>query len=94
MSLLPIVLKLVDTPLYRFSGHSVRPYRGVEFIVTAGNLPAQATVLSNFLVVDNSRVCNAIIGRLTLNALRVITSTYNLVLKFPTLVGIGVVREN
>lgn len=51
-------------------------------------------MLTNFLVVDTLDVYNAIIVKLTLNALRVVTSTYHLALKFPTPVEIGVVQGN
>lgn len=88
-----IVLKPVDTPLYGFFDHSIQPHGGVELLVIAGSHLAQATMLSNFLIVDILRVYNAIIGRPTLNTLQVVAFTYHLTLKFPTLVGIGV-RKN
>lgn len=69
MGLPPTVLKLVDTSLYGFSSHSIQPYGGVELFMTARSHPAQATMLSNFLIVNTLGVYNAIIGRLTLNAL-------------------------
>ena len=37
----------------------------------------------DFLLVDQPLAYNAIIGPLTLNALRAIVSTYHLVMKFP-----------
>ena len=46
----------------------------------------------NFLVVDCSSSYNAIIGRLTLNSWKVVTSTYHLTVKFPTKYGIGQVQ--
>ena len=52
---------------------------------------AQITQMVNFLVVDHPSVYNAIIGRPTLNAMRAVTSTYHLMMKFPTENGIGVV---
>uniref|UniRef100_A0A2N9G5W9 Reverse transcriptase RNase H-like domain-containing protein n=1 Tax=Fagus sylvatica TaxID=28930 RepID=A0A2N9G5W9_FAGSY len=45
-----------------------------------------------FLVVNCPSAYNAIIGRPTLNRLRVVTSTYHLLIKFPTEHGIGEVR--
>lgn len=45
--------------------------------------------MTNFLVVNTSSSYKAIIDRPTLNALRVITSTYYLKMKFSTKVGIG-----
>uniref|UniRef100_A0A2N9GMX4 Uncharacterized protein n=1 Tax=Fagus sylvatica TaxID=28930 RepID=A0A2N9GMX4_FAGSY len=46
----------------------------------------------DFLVVNCPSAYNAIIGRPTLNRLRAVTSTYHLLLKFPTEHGIGEVR--
>lgn len=57
------ILKLVDTPFYGFSSHNVRPHRGVELLVTAGSHSAQATVMSNFLIIDTPGAYNAIIER-------------------------------
>lgn len=81
----------INPPFYGFSGHSVHLSERVELLVTADSHPAQATMLTNFLVVDTLNVYNAIIGRLTLNALRVVANTYHLALKFLTPVGVGVV---
>ena len=43
----------------------------------------------NFLAVDCSFSYNAIIGNLTLNNWKAVTSTYHLSVKFPTEYGIG-----
>jgi len=52
--------------------------------VVARAYPQQITKDVNFLVVDYSSSYNAIIGRLTLNSWKAITSTYHLSIKFPT----------
>lgn len=52
------------------------------------------TVLSKFLVMKGGDQYNAVIGRPTLRALKVITSKYHQIMKFPTPNGIGKVREN
>ena len=46
----------------------------------------------NFLAVDCSFSYNAIIGRLTLNHWKAVTSTYHLFVKFPTDYRIGQVQ--
>lgn len=60
----------------------------------AGSHSTQATISTNFLIVDALGVYNAIIKKPTLNALRVIASTYQLALKFPTPAGVGVIHGN
>lgn len=82
MGLPPIVLKQANAHFYGFAGYNEQPYGGVKLLITIGNHPAQAIVLANFLVVDTPLIYNAIIGRLTLNELQVVASTYHLVLNF------------
>ena len=45
-----------------------------------------------FLVVDYSSAYNAILGRPTLNSWKAVTSTYHLMIKFPTDYGLGELR--
>lgn len=52
MELPPIVLKLTNTPLYMFAGCNVQPFKEVDFLITTCNHLAQATIFTNFLVVD------------------------------------------
>ena len=47
-----------------------------------------------FLVVDYSSAYNAILGRLTLNSWKAVTSTYHLMIKFPTDYGVGELQGN
>ena len=57
-----------------------------------GTYPKQVSKTVDFLDVDCPSAYNAIIGRPTLNRLRAVTSTYHLLIKFPTKHGIGEVR--
>ena len=52
----------------------------------------QVTRDVNFLVVDCSSSYNAIIRRQTLNSWKTVTSTYHLLVKFPTACGVGQVQ--
>ena len=45
-----------------------------------------------FLVVDYSSAYDAILGRPTLNSWKAVTSTYHLMIKFPTDYGVGELR--
>ena len=62
--------------------------------LTAGTAPKVSTVMVDFLVVDQPSAYNAIIGRPGLNKLRAATSTYHLMMKFPTKERVGEVKGN
>ena len=83
-----------NTSLVGFGGTKVYPLGAVTLLVTIGDYPQQITRDVTFLVVDWSSVYNAIIGRPTLNSWKAITSTYQLVIKFPIEYGVGELRGN
>ena len=60
--------------------------------MTVDNYPQQITRDVTFLVVDCSSAYNGILGRPTLNSWKAVTSTYHLMIKFPTEYGIGELR--
>ena len=60
--------------------------------MTIGDYPQQITKDVTFLVVDCSFAYNGILGRPTLNYWKAATSTYHLMIKFPTEYGIGELR--
>lgn len=64
--------------------------RGIDLLVTADSHPAQVIVSTNFLIIDFPSIYT-VIGLPTLNTLRVVASMNHLALKFPNLVGVGVV---
>ena len=82
-------LRPIDIPLVGFTGDKVRPTRVVSLIIEAGSYPRQVRTLVEFLVVDYLSAYNVIIGRPTFNKLRAVTSTYHLLVCFPTEHGIG-----
>uniref|UniRef100_A0A2N9IZQ4 RNase H type-1 domain-containing protein n=1 Tax=Fagus sylvatica TaxID=28930 RepID=A0A2N9IZQ4_FAGSY len=85
-------LRPMDTPLVGFTGDKVCPNGIVTLPITVGTHPKTVSKTVDFLVVNCPSAYNAIIGRPTLNRLRAVTSTYHLLLKFPTEHGIGEVR--
>uniref|UniRef100_A0A2N9FLD8 Uncharacterized protein n=1 Tax=Fagus sylvatica TaxID=28930 RepID=A0A2N9FLD8_FAGSY len=85
-------LRPIETPLVGFAGTSVYPLGIITLQLTAGTYPKQATKKVDFLVVDCPSAYNVIIGRPTLNRLRAVTSTYHLLVRFPTENGIGEMR--
>ena len=73
-----------DTPLVGFSGTKVFPVGTITLPITIRSYPQQLTKEVVFLVVDCLSTCNAIIGRPILNVGRAATSSYHLLVKFPT----------
>ena len=59
-----------------------------------GDYPQQIIRDVTFLVVDCSSAYNAILGQPTLNSWKAVTSTYHLMIKFPTDYGVGELRGN
>ena len=87
-------LRPIKTPLVGFAGISVYPLGVISLQIIAGTYPKQATKKVDFLVVDCPSAYNVIIGRPTLNRLRAVTSTYHLLVCFPTENSIGEMKGN
>uniref|UniRef100_A0A2N9F6A6 RNase H type-1 domain-containing protein n=1 Tax=Fagus sylvatica TaxID=28930 RepID=A0A2N9F6A6_FAGSY len=85
-------LRPMDAPLVGFTGDKVCPIGIVTLPITVGTHPMTVSKTVDFLVVNCPSAYNAIIGRPILNRLRVVTSTYHLLLKLPTEHGIGEVK--
>ena len=81
-----------NAPLVGFGGSRVFPLGAVTLSVMVGDYPLQIIKDVTFLVVDCSSTYNAIIGRPTLNSWKAVTSTYHLMIKFPTNYGVGELR--
>ena len=79
----------MNAPLVGFGGTRVFPLGAVTLSVTVGDDPQQITRDVTFLVVDCSSAYNGIFERPTLNLWKAATSTYHLMIKFPTEYGIG-----
>ena len=84
----------VNACLRGFSGERVLPLGSVQLVLTLGDPPCQATTTMRFLVVDAPSAYNMLLGRPSLTAIRVIPSTYHMVIKFPTANGVGMVQGN
>ena len=83
-----------NAPLVGFGGTKVFPLGVITLSVTAGDYSRQITKEVMFLVVDCSFAYNAILGRPTLNSWKAVTSTYHLMIKFPTEYGVGELQGN
>ena len=82
-------LILTNAPLVGFGGTRVLPLGAITLSVVVGNYPQQIAKNVTFLVVNCSSTYNAILGRPTLNSWKAVTSTYHLMIKFPTDYGVG-----
>ena len=77
-----------------FGGKRVFPLGAVTLSVTVGNYPRQIIKDVTFLVVDCLSAYNAILRRPTLNSWKAVTSTYHLMIKFPTDYEVRELRGN
>ncbi|KAK2998090.1 hypothetical protein RJ639_024889 [Escallonia herrerae] len=85
-------VKLISSPLYGFIGASA-PVKGIASLtVIAGEGPCQAVHTLDFLIVKVRSSYNGILGRMGLNKLQAVTSTYHLIMKFLTPAGAGFVK--
>ncbi|KAK3003569.1 hypothetical protein RJ639_018904 [Escallonia herrerae] len=85
-------VKPISSPLYGFTGASA-PVRGIASLtIVVGEPPRQAVHTLDFLIAKIKSSYNGILGRTGLNKLQAIASTYHLVMKFPTPVGVGLVK--
>ncbi|KAL5577222.1 hypothetical protein UlMin_018921 [Ulmus minor] len=92
MNLVGAKFEPIKLALYGFTGDNVSFEGVLNLPVELGTHPCQHIQSVNFVVVDCSSSYNAIIGQPTLNAIRAVTSTYHLLVKFPTMGGIGVLK--
>ena len=84
----------VNAYLCGFSRERVLPLGSIQLGLTFGDLPCQATRTVRFLIVDAPLACNMLLERPSLNTIRAIPSAYHMVIKFPTVNGVGMVRGN
>ena len=87
-------LEPVNACLRGFLGERVLPLGSVQLVLTLGDPPCQATTMVRFLIVDAPSTYNMLLGRPSLDAIRVVPSAYHMVIKFPTANGVGMVRGN
>ena len=87
-------LEPVSTHLRGFSREKVLPLGSIHLVLTLGDPPCQATTTARFLVVDTPSAYNMLLGRPFLNAIKAISSAYHMVIKFPTISEVGMVRED
>ncbi|XP_064967003.1 uncharacterized protein LOC135613930 [Musa acuminata AAA Group] len=77
-----------------FTGDSISLLGTMALPVTIGEKPRVKTMIPTFMVVNLPSADNIILGRPTLNKLKVVVSTYHRAIKFLTSVGIGEARSD
>lgn len=85
-------LRLIHTPLIGFGRECLIHLGNIDLLVTIGEQSYQATKMVSFLVLEHPSVFNVILGRLVVNLFQVVTSTYHLMVKFPTKTRIRFLR--
>ena len=85
-------LEPVNTHLRGFSEEKVLPLGSIQLVLTLGDPPCQATTTARFLIVDAPSAYNMLLGRPSLNAIKAIPFAYYMMIKFPTVSGVGMVR--
>ncbi|XP_030478199.1 uncharacterized protein LOC115695261 [Cannabis sativa] len=75
-----------------FIGDSISNLGIIKFALTLGEAPLSATVMQDFLVVNQPLAYNILLGRPALIRLGAVSSIKHLSMKFQTLEGVGVVR--
>ncbi|XP_040987650.1 uncharacterized protein LOC121235367 [Juglans microcarpa x Juglans regia] len=85
--------KLQPSPslLKGFSGKAILPMGAITLPVMAGQ-GTHTISMTDFLVVKALSSYNAILGRPTINNLKVVTSTYHLKMKFSTKAGVDEIQ--
>ena len=85
-------LQPIRSPLIGFLVEKVYPLRSITLPNTTGATTRSSTVMVNFLVINCPSAYNIILGQPALNTLRVVPSTYHLILHFPTPNGVGEIQ--
>ena len=70
-------LEPVNAHLRGFSRERVLPLGSIQLLLTLGDPPCQTTMAMRFLIVDAPSAYNILLGRPSLNAIRVIPSSYD-----------------
>ena len=82
----------VNTHLRGFSGEKVLPLGSIQLVLTLGEPPYQATITARFLIVDAPLAYNMLLGRPSLKVMKAIPSAFHMIIKFPTVHGVGMVQ--
>ena len=85
-------LEPISTHLREFSGEKVLPLGSIQLVLTLGEPPCQAITTGRFLIVDAPSAYNMLLSRPSLNTIKAVPSANHMVIKFPIVHGVGMVR--
>lgn len=77
-----------------FTSNSISSLKTINLHITFGDKLCSKMILTKFMVVDIPSIYNVTIGRPILNRLRVVVSTYYMVIKFSIRTNIEELRSN
>ena len=77
-------LRPSPNPIYGFTGDSVTLMGVITLPMMVGEYLENPVSWQTFLVIDQPSAFNAVLNRLSLRALKMITSIYHLLMMFPT----------
>lgn len=80
-------------PLYGFTGEAVVPKGRIRLPLTVTESDLQATVMTDFLIIDGPSTYNVVMGRPAMNDLDLIVSTKALAIKFSTPKRTGCMKD-
>ena len=81
-------------PIYEFVNQLIRAKKVINFSITIGQGEHTITVMTSFLVINQSSAYNAIIGRPLIKKTSMVTAIYCLTIKFLTPTRIGYIKVN
>ena len=84
-------LEPVNACLCGFFGERVLALGSIQLMLTLGDPPCQVIIKVRFIIVDGPSAYNMLLGRPSLIYIRAILSAYHIVVKFPTINGVGIV---
>ena len=73
-------MEALGSPTIEFSGQATQPFERKELPFQLGEQGNTLTIEVNFLVVDATMAYNAILGRQTLNVVKVMVASYLLLM--------------
>ena len=81
-------------PIYGFANQPIKPKGIITLPVTIDQGEHTATIMADFLVVDQPSAYNAIIGRPLMKKTNMVSAVYCLIVKFPTPTGVGYIKAD